>query len=113
MTIPNVKFEDEKIKPEPIDNTEAVKQFGLEGGRILHIRPDNGKRGMTFAYKRKGGRVTFSTSVQHRHDAFTKKMGTKLALEHFYEGKTISLPIGGVNTDIVNNLQLVAHVIQF
>ncbi len=113
MSIPNVQFEDEKIRPEPINNTELVTEFGTEGGRILHIRPSDGNRGMTFAYKRKGGRVTFSTSVQHRHDEFTKKMGTKLAIEHFHDGKTVSLPISGVNTDIVNCLQLVARVIQF
>lgn len=103
------------VKPEKviINNTDAVQAFGAEGGRILHVRPSDGKRGITFAYKRKGGRVTFSTAVQHRHDDFTKKMGTKLALEHFNDGKVVSLPIDGVNTDIVGCLQLVGHVIQF
>ncbi len=107
MNIPNVN--DKVI----LNNTEVVEAFANEGGRILHIRPTGGNRGITFAYKRKGGRVTFATAVQHRHDDFTKKMGTKTALEHFWEGKTVSLPISGKNADVVYNLKILANVIQY
>lgn len=96
-----------------IDNTEAVQAFSNEEGRILHVRPECGRRGVTFAYKRKGGRVTFATSVQHRHDAFTKKIGTKLALEHFRNGQVVSLPISGKDANVVQNLRILAQVIQF
>lgn len=83
-----------RVKPEPIDNTEAVNQFRLSGGHILHIRPGfNDERGITIAFIRRGSRITFSTAVQHRSDAFTKKMGTKTAIEHFLAGNTVTLPL--------------------
>lgn len=82
-------------KPEPIDNTELVEQFRAEGGRIYHALPyHSGRRGVTFAFKVKGGRVEFATAVQHRNDTFTKKIGTKTAIEHFHAGKTVFLPLG-------------------
>lgn len=77
----------------PINNTELVNQFRAEGGNILHIRPDDfGSRGLTIAYKLKSSRVEIATAVQHRNDAFTKKVGTKVAIEHFLAGKTVTLP---------------------
>lgn len=84
-------------KPEPIDNTDAVAAFRAEGGHIVHqlpVRLGNGSwtRGVTFAFKLKGGRVQIATAVQHRADVFTKKIGTKTALEHFYDGQVITLP---------------------
>ena len=84
-------------RPEPINNTELVHQFRLDGGKIIHMRPrlispGFWSRGMTVAFKPKGSRVEISTAVQHRHDTFTKKIGTKLAIEHFIAGKTIFLP---------------------
>lgn len=85
---------DKKNDAKPvIDNTEAVKAFHAQGGRILHIRPLTGYRGMTFAFIRKGGRIQFSTAVQHRNDTFTKKVGTQLALEHFNAGQTVFMPV--------------------
>jgi hypothetical protein len=84
-------------KPAPIDNTQIVENFRREGGGLVHIRPGqaggSSTRGMTFAYKRKGSRIEFSTSVQHRNDAFCKKIGTKLAIEHFLAGKTVTFPM--------------------
>lgn len=83
-----------KAKPEPIDNTELVTQFRASGGNILHLRPHvKGERGTTFAFVRQGSRITFSTAVQHRGDEFTKKKGTKVAIEHFLAGKTVTLPL--------------------
>jgi|ERR1044072_6832586 hypothetical protein len=79
-------------KIEPIDNTELVSQFHDCGGKLLHIRPADGKRGMTFAYRVKGSRIELATAVQHRNDDFTKKMGTKTAIEHFVAGKTVFFP---------------------
>lgn len=86
------------VKPEPIDNTELVLGFRAEGGHIFHVRPrrrhDNSvTRGMTVAYKIKSGRIEMATSVQHRSDAFTKKIGTKTAIEHFRAEKTVCVPI--------------------
>lgn len=79
-----------------IDNTKLVEDFRLKGGKILHVHSDMPDgRGMTLAFIAKSGRVEVATSVQHRNDSFTKKIGTKLAIEHFIAGKTINLPIIG------------------
>lgn len=91
----------EAAKADPINNKELVLAFRAEGGGIMHIRPvktydGNGlTRGMTVAFKQKGGRIEFATSVQHRADDFTKKIGTKTAIAHFREGKTVTVPVRG------------------
>lgn len=87
-----------KPKPEPIDNTELVRRFRDEGGQIVHLRPMNmgdekPSRGMTVAYKSKGTRVEFATSLQHRADPFVKKIGTRTAIAHFDDGKTVTIPM--------------------
>ena len=87
------------VKAAPVDNTELVKGFLLEGGRVMHFRPDHrdGRvtRGLTLAYKQKSGRLEIATAVQHRSDVFCKKLGTKTALGHFLEGKTVAMPYRG------------------
>lgn len=90
-----------KPEREQINNKEAVGQFRATGGRILHFRPSFVRsRGFSVAFVHKGGRITFSTALQHRADDFTKKMGTKTALEHFLEGKTVTLPLGNAECPI-------------
>lgn len=80
---------------EEIDNTELVETFRAEGGRLYHARPfGSGRRGVTFAFKIKGSRIEFATAVQHRNDTFTKKVGTRTAIEHFHAGKTVFMPLG-------------------
>lgn len=91
-----------KDRPAPIDNTELVLGFRAEGGGVLHIRPFrdwDGKwtRGLTAAFKIKGRRVEIATALTHHSDCFTKKMGTKLAIEHFRAGKTVFLPVSRDN----------------
>jgi hypothetical protein len=80
-------------KREPINNAEIVEQFRDGGGRILHIRPNARRRGVTIAYVPKGRRVEIATAVTHTNDCFAKKVGTKTAIEHFRDGRTIVLPI--------------------
>lgn len=87
----------EKPVKEHIDNTEAVAAHRANGGGLFHVRPrrrgnGNWARGFSVAYKVKGSRIEFATSVQHRADVFCKKVGTKVALQHFNEGKTVTLP---------------------
>lgn len=101
-----------KPKAEPIDNTELVLGFRAEGGGVLHIRPckhRDGKwtRGLTAAFKIKGRRVEIATALTHHSDCFTKKMGTKLAIEHFRAGKTVFLPVSRDNP--VLQLQCALH----
>lgn len=79
---------------EPINNTDIVEAFRANGGRLFHALPKGKRRGVTFAYIVKKSRIEIATGVQHRHDPFTKKVGTKNAIEHFNAGKTINLPLG-------------------
>ncbi len=78
----------------PIDNTVLVTDFRKLGGQILHVPPQGKRvRGMTVAFIPKNGRVEIATAIQHRNDNFTKKVGTKTAIEHFNAGKTVFLPV--------------------
>jgi len=96
--IPAAAFDKMKTKalnkPEPIDNTQLVTDFRTNGGQIFHVRPDKfGRRGTTFAFVQRGRRFELATAVQHSSDDFTKKLGTKTAIEHFNNGKTIFVPL--------------------
>lgn len=82
-----------KQPKEIINNTRLVEDFRKDGGRIVHRRPKGNRRGVTFAFRVKGGRIEIATSVTHRNDCFSKKVGTKLAIEHFRKGQTIFLPM--------------------
>lgn len=87
-------------KPAPINNTDLVLAFKAIGGRVMHIRPGRSRpRGMTIAFIQKNGRIEVATAVQHRVDDFTKKIGTKTAVEHFNAGKTVTLPFSGGRDD--------------
>lgn len=97
-----------KAPREVIDNTKLVEDFRLRGGKILHVHDPLG-RGMTLAFIPRSGRVEVATSVQHRNDSFTKKIGTKLAIEHFDAGKTVNLPI--VGKKVTNTLKFAFSVL--
>lgn len=90
----------EANKKPPVNNTELVEQFRASGGHILHIRPKKPNkhrayptRGMTAAFVVKGARITLATSLAHPNDDFCKKDGTKTAIEHFLDGRVVTLPI--------------------
>lgn len=90
-----------------INNAELVEEFRGLGGRLLHVRPNTWRRGVTFAYIAKGRRVEVASALTHTNDGFEKKMGTKTAIEHFREGKTIHLPVGTGLTafDVITGLK--------
>lgn len=79
-------------RPEPINNQRLVADFQAIGGRVFHLRPTERHRGVTFAYVRRNSRIEFSTAVQHASDTFCKKNGTKVAIEHFNDKHTVTLP---------------------
>lgn len=80
----------------PIDNTELVAQFRDVGGQIFHLPAGRlRKKGVTFAFVARNNRMEVATALQHSNDCFAKKMGTKTAIEHFREGKTVHLPLQG------------------
>lgn len=88
-----------EVKPAKINNKELVSLFNEKGGRVMHVRNRyRNDHGITVAYVRKGNRITFSTAVQHPADDFTKKIGTKTAIEHFNDGKVITLPFHHSNS---------------
>ncbi len=92
--MPDYVIPEPKVKPVPIDNTDLVNAFRLKGGMIVHVNPTKYHRGVTFAFiAHKSSRVEVASAVQHRADVFTKKMGTKNAIEHFNQGKTMVLPL--------------------
>jgi hypothetical protein len=85
-----------KPSREKIDNTQLLKDTGL---RILHIRknsrdfPDNtAVRDMTIAFREGNSVIEIATAVVHPSDCFTRKIGTKLAVEAFLAGRTIHVP---------------------
>jgi hypothetical protein len=89
MTVPNFT----KKSPKPyINNTELVTKFREAGGRLFHIHPTPYRRGMTIAYRERSGHVEVATAITHRADCFEKKIGTKTAIEHFNDGRIISVP---------------------
>jgi len=101
-----------KPKPEPINNTDLVTAARAEGIYIYHARPlMKGERGISFAYRAKRNRIEFSTAVQHGADDFTKKVGTKLALERFNEGKTVFLPRFSANVRPTHILQNLLYIV--
>lgn len=101
IELKNGKTIEIEVKPpvERPNNEERVRAFRASGGNILHIRPRRfavtGRvtRGLTVAFVIRSGRIEVATAVQHRTDCFSKKIGTKTAIEHFLSGKTVSLPL--------------------
>lgn len=88
----------EKTKKEVINNAKLLEESGL---RVVHILPINdypgvSHGGMTIAYRptARGMRtVEISTSVCSPRDTWTRKNGTKLAIEHFLAGHTLRIPV--------------------
>lgn len=74
-----------------IDNTEAIADAGV---KIIHF--SYGKEGgMTVAYRQNGRKsrtIEIATAVTHPKDTFTKKIGTRLAVERFEAGETVFIP---------------------
>lgn len=92
--------------------TEKINNSALLAGtdaRIVHIRKNEAiqlqegqepldqllaNRELTIAYKRHGNNIVeIATAITHSQDTFTKKIGTKLACEHFNAGQTVRVPI--------------------
>jgi hypothetical protein len=94
MSVKNRGTKAPVVVPKPkIDNTALVEAFRKEGGGVMHFVPGKyRRRGMTVAFIPKGSRVVVATSMAHPNDAFSKKMGTKTAIENFAAGKCIVMP---------------------
>ena len=74
---------------------ESAKEQGIG---IIHIFNDGEKGGLTVAYKvaskyGTGRMVQVAVATCSVEDHFNKKVGTVVALEKFFDGETIELPI--------------------
>jgi hypothetical protein len=76
---------------EVINNTQVLADTGL---RIVHFVPtDRHEKGFTVAFRPTNKPVVeISTSICKNGDTFSKKMGTRTAIENFQKGRTILLP---------------------
>lgn len=84
-----------KPKKEHIDNSKLLADSGL---KIVHINNNRGAdttfRAMTVAYEQiNKSHLKISTAVTHRSDTFTKKLGTRVAIQNFEKGNVIVVPI--------------------
>jgi hypothetical protein len=76
-----------------VNNGELLAFHDL---KVVHIHPSQYRktRGMTIAYQQVNRNVLeIATSIVHPFDTFTKKTGTRLAVEAFVAGRTTYIPI--------------------
>ena len=80
----------EDVRP----NGELLAEHGLN---VVHFRPaEEYHNGMTVAFKTVGRNakvIEVATALVHPLDKFTRKIGTRTAVEAFLSGRTILLPI--------------------
>lgn len=79
-----------------INNSELLAENPEIG--IVHINPHvDGGRGVTIAYRKPNMKnpkiLEIATAVLHNSDSFTKKIGTRTAIEYFVAGRTINVPV--------------------
>lgn len=94
-TINHIKLAEENLRK------EMLLKAKLCGVGIVHIKSDEGgwrKGGMTIAFKKsnhypRGRMVEVAVAVCSPDDTFSRKVGTKLALEKFFSGEVIELPL--------------------
>lgn len=94
-TINHIKLAEENLRK------EMLLKAKLCGVGIVHIKSDEGgwrKGGMTIAFKKsnryaRGRMVEVAVAVCSPDDTFSRKIGTKLALEKFFCEEVIELPL--------------------
>lgn len=84
-------------KRERINNTALLAS--APGVKVVHVRPDGNsprlrRKAMTVAFRQnhKGHNIEIATAIVNPDDAFSRKIGTKLAVENFLDGKTTTIP---------------------
>ena len=84
------------LEQERLELIEVAKEEGIG---IVHIfDKENPKGGLTVAFRKNspyksGKMVSVAVATCSTQDTFSKKLGTKLAIQEFLEGKTINLPL--------------------
>lgn len=85
--------------PEQTRRVFLLNKAVLQKVGIVHIFDEmNAKGGLTVAFKKtspykSGAMVTVAVATCSKLDAFSKKIGTERALEMFFTGQTIQLPL--------------------
>lgn len=75
---------------EKINNEALLAETGL---RVVHVETFQGR--ITVAYRPPTSKVLeISTSLCRKGDNFSRKFGTRQAVQHFLAGKTIFIPRG-------------------
>ena len=76
-----------------INNQQLLADSGL---KIVHVRGRfPGDHDITVAYKpplHEGHSFEIATAITHPKDTFTKKIGTKTAIENFQAGRAVRVP---------------------
>lgn len=83
----------DRIKKEPrerINNTQLLADNPTL--RVRHFHQVGNSRSMTVAYREGHSTIEIATAVVNPVDCFCRKMGTKLAIEHFLAGKVVIIP---------------------
>ena len=94
-TINHIKLAEENLRK------EMLLKAKICGVGIVHIKSDEGgwrKGGMTIAFKKsnrypRGRMVEVAVAVCSPDDTFSRKTGTKIALEKFFSEEIIELPL--------------------
>lgn len=95
--------------PTPVAKSNNGELLKLHNLKIIHFRPTDHHPGVTIAFQHTNKNVVeVATAVVHPFDTFTKKVGTKLAIENFIGGRTVFLPIRrdyGVRSTVMETLR--------
>lgn len=84
---------DERFPEDKRNNGELLAEHGLN---VMHFLPGFDLPGMTVAYRkpfRGSNTLEIATAITHPKDTFTKRIGTRTAVEAFVSGRTIFVPI--------------------
>lgn len=74
-----------------VNNGNLLTEHNL---KVMHFRPGYDLPGMTVAYREVNRNVIeIATAITHPNDCFTKKIGTRCAVEAFISGRTAFVPV--------------------
>ena len=98
----------ELLKNFPQEEYEALLEAAFDSGvHIVHFRTGR-TGGATIAWRRAGEdsrnrMVEVAIAFCSPRDIFVRRIGTLHALEYFFDGAAILMPIGSVNTEQIHD----------
>lgn len=98
---------------DPRTNGEIMQANDI---RLVHVMPHRGSpqhRGVSVAWRRVNRNVIeIATSVVHTNDAFTRRIGGRIAIVRLMEGHSTLMPIHA-KYDVANTLQRMFNVYRY